>query len=132
MANKLDLVSHSPAWCVSGDTYWFWVKFDTNSTSAPDGVDPAVSDGLTIARSGVGVYTITFPENKKPLEVLWCGPVVIGDVTLKAAFTSYVASTGVLTISVHDIDGTPAVADSTDKEVRVAALCTRVDNGATS
>ena len=122
------LTNHYPLRATQGDLYVFVCSFDTNSTSAPDGVDPA-SAGFTVARASAGVFTITFDEDKKPWEVLTCLPTVVNDPTLAVQYTSYVRSTGVLTVTHYADDGTPAAADSNNKTIKVLALCTRNTDG---
>lgn len=122
------LTNPYPLKATQGDLYVFVCSFDTNNTSDPDGVDPADA-GYTVARPSAGVFTITFDGDKKPLAVLYCKPTVINDPTLDVQYTSYVASTGVLTVTHYADDGTPAAGDSTDKTIQVFALCTRNSDG---
>lgn len=96
-----DLKAHNPLRVTAnGDWYVLPIKFDTNNTSAPDGVDPGT--GITVARADVGDYTITFNEAVKPTVVRVLGAEVIGDeAELDCKVTGYTASTGVLTISAY-------------------------------
>lgn len=122
------LLRHKPLRAIEGNAYVFTCKFDTNSTSDPDGVSPDL-DGYTVARSSAGVFTITFDGDQKPLELLFASAEVLGDVTLAAQVQSYTPSTGVLLVHHYSDDGTPAVADTDDKTIQVLAVFTRKDDG---
>jgi hypothetical protein len=116
----MGLVNHNPTWSTRANSYDFTIKFDTNNTSAPDGVDPSYGTDCAVARSGVGTFTITFAASKKPYALLWGDAEILGDEpTLDAQVEGYVQSTGVLTVSVISDGGTPAVAETTDKTVQV-------------
>lgn len=124
-----------PLFATQGDLYIFTCKFDTNTTSAPDGVEPS-TDGFTVAYNGAGgSFTVTFDEDKKPQDVLFATADILGDeAALRARVVSYTLSTGVLLLQLFTEDGTSGVhADSAtslnDKTVQVFALCTRSDTG---
>lgn len=132
MASGLNLRNHYPLRSSRMEQYLFTFKFDTNNTSAPDGLDPANSD-LVVARADVGDYTITFPADKKPLAMNYGDASILGnEAELDAKVTGYNASTGVLSISVYDEDDTSGIsasADSTDKSVQVFCVFTRSRQG---
>lgn len=82
--------------------YLFCVRFDTNNTSAPDGVNPSSGD-IVVARTGVGVYTITFAADERPTEfhgaVAGLVEALASDGGFFARPVSY--SAGVLTVNVY-------------------------------
>lgn len=118
-------LANSPVRSTRGEQYIFTCQFETNATSAPDGVDPEHPE-YTVARSGTGTYTITFAEKSRPLEMHY-GHAVFAetDAGNRARVSSYVPSTGVLTVQVHLYDGTPATDDTTDKTIQVFCVFTR-------
>lgn len=116
---------------IKGQPYMFFVEFDTNNTSAPDGVNP--TQGITVARAGVGDFTITFDEEYKP-RVVHCGWVCIeaDNAELHGKVTGYTDSTGVVTLTIYDdsaVAGTEAPADTTDIRVQVLLLCNSSELG---
>lgn len=124
------LTNHYPVFATQGDGYFFTCKFETNNTSAPDGVVPS-TDGFAVARTGVGDFTITFDEDKKPYDVWFAtAQAEEDDAGLEVKVTGYTRATGVLTLTVYDEStGTAAAADTTDKTIAVLALCTRSAEG---
>lgn len=79
--------------------YLFACKFDTNSTSAPDGADPSHSD-VAVARTGVGIFTVTLGDDP-PTEYQGAAAAVLGDEPgLDARVVSY--ASGVLTVHVYE------------------------------
>lgn len=107
------------------------VGFDTNNTSAPDGVvHPAPGITVTVARADVGDFTITLPAGSRPKELLFGAVTILGDeARLHGKVTGYTAATGVVTLTIYeeqddgaDTDpdnGISVAADTTDKSVRV-------------
>jgi hypothetical protein len=125
-----NLVNHKPIRSARLGEYLIAFTFETNNTSAPDGLSPAI-DGITLARSGVGDYTITFDEDKKPYAVHFCMADFVEDAPgWHVKYTGYTQSTGVLTLTATDEDNTSgieAAADSTDQTIQVLILATRSD-----
>ncbi len=79
----------------------FTLTFDTNGTSAPDGVNPSSADAA-VARSGVGTYTVTFPAAMTAQRLDYAAAGIIGnEPSLKAKVVSYTA--GVLTLQVSQL-----------------------------
>ena len=115
---------------VMGRPYFYHIDFVTNSTNAPDGVAPSAA--VTVARSTVGTFTLTFAEECKPAVVHWgdCQPVLDSTfgVTYTGHFGGYVASTGVATVYIANAAGgaTRAIDDTTDLSVSVTLLCNGV------
>ncbi len=80
-----------------GETYWYHCQFETNGSSTPDGVDP--SGAITVARTGTGVFTVTFDERIKPAAIHQAiVNVEENQAATYARFISYAASTGIATI----------------------------------
>lgn len=134
----MSLRDHNPARTVFAKTYSWAIKFDTNGTSAPDGVAPDWGSDVTVARSDTGDYTITFAGDAKPLSMIYGDACILGDeARLDAKVVSYTASTGVLAVTVYqeqddgaDTDpdnGISIAADTTDKTVQVHCIFTRSD-----
>lgn len=125
MARGHNLRGSFPLNFITGECFGYWVQFETNNTDAPDGIIQA-SDGVTIARADVGDFTITFPTNARPAALLYGTADFIEDLAdYSAKVTGYTASTGVLTLSTYLDDGSPAVADTTDKTVSVFCIFSR-------
>lgn len=121
--------------CSDGACWSWFGKFDTNGTSAPDGVMHS-DDGAVVARTGAGTFTVTFPS-PVPYALVWADASILGDeANLHAKAVSYVQATGVLTIKVYqqaddgaDTDpdnGLSAAADTTDKTVQVHCVFSRL------
>ena len=132
MARGHNLRGPYPLTAVTGDCFVYCVQFETNSTSAPDGIVQD-NDGVTIDQTATGTYTITFPSNRKPQELLFCKADFLEDMAgWDIKCTGYNASTGVLTLIAYDEDNTSGVmaaADSTDKTVQVfAVFCRKSEN----
>lgn len=108
-----------------GDTYFYFVEFEANDTSAPDGVLP--SGGVTLGRDNVGDLTITFDEAIKPKNVMMAIPVIAENNAVgRIKCADYVPSTGVLPVHTYADDGTsgvPASDDFDDVTIRVLILC---------
>lgn len=106
-------------------------SFDTNGTSPPDGLDMA--DGVTVARTGVGDYTVTFPADKRPKKMLYGDASFRGNqAELDAKVVSYTPSTGVLLLAAYDEDDTSGIsasADSTDRKIQFWGIFTYHDGG---
>jgi hypothetical protein len=111
-----------------GRPYLYHVTFVTNSTNAPDGIVPTYSDHA-VARSTVGVFTITLTTDARP-DAVFCGFVdAVGtttqESTLKASYRGY--SAGVFTVAVGVAAGTGvtafAAADTTDVTVNCLFMC---------
>lgn len=92
--------------------YAFWTgAFDTNSTSAPDGEDIGGINGLAVARSAAGTFTVTFPAGSRPEFLISGWAEVEGDNgDIDVDIVSYVGSTGVLTLKVNQRAYTAATA----------------------
>lgn len=106
-----------------GDTYLVVMSFESNGTSAPDGVDP--SAGFTVARTDVGDTTLTFDEAVKPRNVLFAScEVAENDANDFAKCGDYVPSTGVLPIYLYtNSTGNIASTDSTNQTYKVFLVC---------
>ena len=106
-----------------GDTYLMVMSFESNSTSAPDGVAP--SAGFTVARADIGDITITFDEAVKPKNVLWAScEVAENDANDFAKCGDYVPSTGVLPVYLYtNSNGTISSTDSDDQTYKVLMVC---------
>lgn len=130
MATKHNLRSWFPAFATTGDLVTSVIRFETNGTSAPDGVVPA-SAGFAVARADVGDFTITWDEDKKPQDVLACiGYAEEDDAGLEVKWTGYTLATGVGTLTVYDeTTGTAAAADTTDKTIVLVLFYKRTDDG---
>lgn len=106
------------------ESYILILEFETNSTSAPDGLVPNVT-GVTLGRTGVGDLTVTFAEDVKPNQVLFCEPSVVeDDPDLNAKYTGYTKATGVLTLTTYDGG---VAADTDDQTVQLLIVATRSD-----
>lgn len=103
--------------------YLMVVQFESNNTSAPDGLDP--SDGFTTSYSDVGDVNIIFDEDVKPREVLFADCQIAendGDIFVKCG--DYVASTGTLPLYLYtNSGGTISSADTTDKTYKLLMVC---------
>lgn len=131
MARSINHEGGYPCRVNLGDAYFWAFSFDSNSTSAPDGL--LVDNGeVTVARADTGDYTVTFNSDVKPYALLWGDASIRGDeAELDAKVTGYTQSTGVLTLTVYDEDdtsGISAAADSTDKKVQILCLFSRSEN----
>jgi hypothetical protein len=134
MARGLNLNGPYPVRSISGDQYVVAFSFDTNQTSDPDGVSPAVENinpAITIAYSAAGTFTVTFAEQARPQSVDYADASIRGDFPeLDAKVVSYVAATGVMTIKVYDEDDTSGISDDAastlnNVTVQVLAFCSR-------
>ena len=123
-----ELVNHYPPRCTRMETAIMTLKLDTAGASAPDGIEPTY-EGLTITHTGgTNDIILTFGARYKPFDVQYVAAQVTNEPTLKVDFTSYVQSTGVLTLTITHQDGTTAVGPNLDnKEVRLVAYITRSD-----
>lgn len=110
-----------------GDVFWTVIKFDfAGTTNDPDGIDP--SESVTFAHVDTGDYSITFDEEVKPKNVITAIVNIEGDEpTLTAKWTGYTASTGVLTFTVHEEDGTSGISAAANVadgvEATILILC---------
>lgn len=122
--------------CSDGGCYDFIAKFDTNDTSAPDGIMHD-DDGVVYAYVATGRISITFPAVDKPQEVLHVDATVWGaNPRLKCYPVSYTQATGVLLLEVSqeqddgadtDPDNGISVAAATNNvTISVRALCSRL------
>ena len=110
--------------CTLGNAFiyvnsWSW---ETTGDAAADVLDSMTA---TVAAGATGVYTHTFRSDTKPANIYQC---VVTSSIIDRNFTwSYVASTGVLTITAYAVDGDGAwAAAETDEEVfYLTALCTK-------
>jgi hypothetical protein len=106
------------------------LKFESNSTSAPDGLVPNYGDDVKIARTGTGTFTVTFIGSKKPF---WAAVKCYheeDDADLKVVTSGYVQSTGVVTLKTYtNSGGTWSAADTTDKTIVVELYCTQSSEG---
>jgi hypothetical protein len=85
--------------------YFAGGRFDTNTTSTPDGVTP-VRTGVAVARASQSSYTVTFAP--APAALTAAGAQVFGDKPgLSMRIISY--SAGVLTMNMYDEDDTSGV-----------------------
>ena len=111
---------------ITSDAFGYWVQFETNNASTPDGVVQA-NDGVTIARADTGDFTITFPSGKRPAALLvGLANYIEDDANLFCKVTGYTASTGVLTVTSYtNAAGTIAAADTTDKTLNVFCIFAR-------
>lgn len=95
-------------------------RFQINGTSDPDFLVPHAQGVIDIARTGAGVFAITFAD-KYPVFIGASGYVMAGVIAASHQLipvggpAAYVASTGVLTLSSLDLD-TPAVTEPTDND----------------
>lgn len=126
----MGMINHKPLRSTRGEQYLFTLQFETNSTSAPDGLSPAYgTDVLSIDQTATGKYEITFQESKKPYAVHACFADFVEDLPgWSVKFVSYDQETGVLVLMAYDEDntsGVAAAADSTDKTIQLLAVCTR-------
>ena len=125
-----NLRSHFPFRSGRMNEFLLCFDFETNSTSAPDGLSPAI-DGITLGRTGVGDLTVTFAEDKKPYAVHACIPSIVEEQAgYHVKYTGYTLSTGVLTMTVYDEDDTSGIqapADTTDFTIQVVLVATRSD-----
>lgn len=108
---KVKLLNPNPLRCAVGVDVYLWIGgFDTNATSAPDGID--YDDGETTYAYGGsgGLFNITFPADKAPYELL-AGHVIIpgSNPGISGRVVSYTASTGVLVIQLYDEDNTSGI-----------------------
>lgn len=124
----MNLVNHKPVRSARLAEYFVCLEFDTNNTSAPDGLSPALS-GVTLGRTGVGDLTVTFAESDKPLAVHFASVQIEGDEKdMFAKVTGYTPATGVLTLTTYtNSAGTISPADTTDKKLKLLLVCTRSD-----
>lgn len=125
-SNPLSPLGKNPVECNErGRPYFYHVTFVTNSTNAPDGVVPAYSDHA-VARSTVGVYTITITTAARPTSVFWGTADVVANTTdvRIAEYRGHAA--GVFTVAVglqNTTTGVYAIADSTDVTVNCIFFC---------
>lgn len=126
----MGMISTKPLRSARSEQAILCFTFETNDTSAPDGLSPAYgTDVMTLDQTATGTYTITFNARVKPAAVHYCTADFLEDMpgwSLKC--TGYNASTGVLTLLAYDEDdtsGIQAAADSTDKTVQVFMVYTR-------
>lgn len=128
MAQTVNKAAPHTMMCMGSNQYLFCLRFDTNNTSAPDGITPTYN-GIAVARADVGDFTITFSGDTIPddNDFIVGGTSVLGDEPgFDTRLTGY--SSGVLSLSMYDEDNTSgieAVADTTDKTVMVWAVFTR-------
>lgn len=87
---------------MKGEVYFNYLSFEFAGAAAPDTVNP--SNGVTLANSGSGVYTLTFDEEVKPKSILWGEANLAEDqADWRVSVGEYVPSTGVLTFySIQD------------------------------
>lgn len=90
-------------------SYYYVNSFTFESTGST--VEDVYDTQSTAARTGAGVYTVTFPSDKRPSAMRWAGVNVQTDGYSGQA--SYNATTGVLTIKTWT--GAGAAADPTDE-----------------
>jgi hypothetical protein len=126
MARGHNLRGSFPLNFITGDCFGYWVQFETNDTSDPDGIVQD-DDGSTIARADTGDFTITFPSNAKPAALLvGLASYVEDDADVFAKVTGYTASTGVLTVTSYtNSAGTIAAADTNNKTLNVFCIFSR-------
>lgn len=96
-------------------------SYESTGTTVADVLD---SSTATLARSAAGIYTHTFPSDKKPASVYQC--VVTSNTEGRTFSWSYSASTGVLTTNVWiDAagDGTWEAANVDEEIFYVTAFC---------
>ena len=105
---------------------FIWTQtFVTNSTSAPDGLDPDLGSDCAIAYSTTGTWTLTFSGLKKPLEMCFGSATVLGDKPgIHAKVVSYVPATGVMTVKLYDEDNVSGIeAAATVDDITIQMLC---------
>lgn len=126
MARGHNLRGSYPLTCVTGDSFVYALKFTSANASTPTSITQA-SDGATVAYSTTGTYTVTLPANARPAALLFGEAVVLGDeANIFAKVVSYVASTGVLTITQYtNTAGTIAAANNTGKVLQVFCVFSR-------
>ena len=91
--------------CMGAQQIHYAQRFDTNGSSAPDGITPVIA-GVTIARASQCVFTVTF--SPAPPTLVSGKAYVVGDKPgIEAKFISYAA--GVITINLYDEDDTSGV-----------------------
>ena len=117
----LNLLNHNPLRTVGDNReYLYRNGFQIDGTNDPDNIDQ--DDGeTTFARTGAGTFTVTFPGNKKPAELHFFAATL--DDAGHDASAAYVASTGVLTITVTD--GTSAADPADDTLVKFMCIFSR-------
>jgi hypothetical protein len=109
MTLRIDGFDNSPRSIGAHDKH-YRNTFTINGTSAPDGIGD--EDLGTFARTGAGIFTLTFPSTSKPVRVL-AGHANIDQLGQTAHYTGYNASTGVATFKVANPGiGTAAVCAS--------------------
>ncbi len=119
MAGGLSLLGQFPLKSTRLEQYLFTCKFDTNDTSAPDGVDPS-NAGFAVARTGVNQYTLTFDAMRKPKKLNFGACAILGDLPgISAKVVSYTESTGVLVIRLYDEDNTSGIEAATPESNNV-------------
>lgn len=122
----MGLVNYNPFGAQGVDDYLVDGQFDTADTAAPDGLAPDHGDDLKIARTGVGTFTLTFAGPKKPKRVRGMAAILGDEPDLFAKVTSYVESTGIVTLKVYENSaGTIAAADTDNKKVQYFLFCTK-------
>lgn len=111
----------------SHDKDYFILDFSFTTVGAgnPTVYDPNYGTDMVFARTGAGVYTITFAARKKPAKIRCLVATVQGDEPNDFAKASYNASTGVITVRTWvNAAGTIGAADDTGAVVNVICTCT--------
>lgn len=95
-------------------------RFLINGTSNPDSLRPGFQGVTDVARTGAGLFTVTF-ENKYPVFIGMTGSVIGASVGMTVEpvgvpETAYTASAGTLAIRTVVQDGSPAAGDPTDND----------------
>jgi hypothetical protein len=122
----MGLVNVNPFRAQGIDDYLVDLQFATNDTSAPDGLAPDYGDDLALARDDVGLFTLTFAGDKKPLRVRGFAEVLGDEPDMSAKVVSYDPDTGVVTVAVYvNVAGTIALDDTTDKTIQVFLFCSK-------
>lgn len=125
------LRNHNPLRSVFNEAYIFAVKFESNSTNAPDGIVPAyATSDLAIARVSAGTYKVTFAAGQRPQHLLYGDVSILEDDGDKwGTIHSYTASTGVLLFGTYsNSGGTVSSPDTDNKTIQVFAVFTHATN----
>lgn len=105
MAQEYNTSGPYPLKSAGRNEFFMGGRFDTNTTSAPDGVAP-VRAGVTVAYSATGTYTVTI--SPAPAACIAADAAVWG---AKAGISMRVISysAGVITLTMYDEDNTSGI-----------------------
>jgi hypothetical protein len=119
MSNGNHLLGAAPLYSSLGKAVSVYQSFSYEATDTT--VADVYDSQLTVARTGAGVYTLTFPSDKLPSEVLD----VRASSSVAGRSITWAYSAGVVTLTVNAVDAEGAwAAAATDEEIiRVTILC---------